>query len=413
MTDVYDVIIVGAGPAGMMAGISAKNDSNKVLILEKNSSAGVKLLLTGKGRCNVTTTKEIDEIVDAFASPGIFLYGSLSRFSNIDIMSFFEARGVELKEERGQRVFPSSDKAEDILNCLLSELKNSKVEVNYNVSVVSIKKEENIFIVSSKKASFKAKNIIITTGGVSYPQTGSSGDGYKFAKVFGHNIVSPIPALAPLITSDKEINTLAGLSLKNVEISLSSNNKVFAKEFGEMLFTHRGVSGPIVLKCSRSVYEHIKLGEKVICKIDMKPRLDEKTLKQSIMKKINENPKREYKSFLNTILPKSLVLYAASQTQIDVHQQSSTLLKAQIASLLKFLKYFEITIEGVDSIKKAIVTHGGVNTKEIDPKTMQSKLIEGLYFAGEIICLDGRTGGFNLTKAFSTGYVAGYFSSFV
>ncbi len=412
MTDIYDVLIVGAGPAGMMAGIGAKKDSNKVLILEKNSSAGTKLLLTGKGRCNVTTTKEINEIVEAFGSTGKFLYGSLSRFSNKDIMSFFETRGVELKEERGQRLFPKTDKAIDILNCLLTELKKSKVEINYDVPVRFIKKEKGVFVVTSKKTTFKAKNLVVATGGVSYPQTGSSGDGYKFAQVFGHDIITPIPALTPLITNDKDVTALSGLSLKNIEISFSSNNKVFVKEFGEMLFTHRGISGPIVLKCSRLVYEHINLGEKVICRIDIKPKLDEKTLKIRIIKEINNEPKKEYKSLLTKLLPKSLVPYAANQTQIDVHQQSSTLAKEQIMSLIKFLKYFEINIEGVDSIKKAIVTHGGVDIKEIDPKTMQSKLIEGLYFAGEIICLDGPTGGFNLTKAFSTGYVAGHFSSF-
>jgi len=411
MSDIYDVLIVGAGPAGMMAGISAKKDSNNVLILEKNSSAGVKLLLTGKGRCNVTTTKEINEIVEAFGSTGKFLYGSLSRFSNKDVMNFFETRGVELKEERGQRVFPKTDKAKDILNCLLNELKKSKVEINYDVPVRSIKKESGIFIVTSKNATFKTKNLIVATGGVSYPQTGSSGDGYKFAKIFGHNVITPIPALSPLITNDKDVTTLSGLSLKNIEISFSSTNKVFVKEFGEMLFTHQGISGPIVLKCARLVYEHINVGEKVICRIDLKPKLDEKTLKNRIIKEINNEPKKEYRSLLTKLLPKSLVLYAANQTQIDIHQQSSTLVKEQIMSLIKFLKYFEINIEGVDSIKRAIVTHGGVDIREINPKTMRSKLIEGLYFAGEIICLDGPTGGINLTKAFSTGFVAGTFAS--
>jgi len=326
-------------------------------------------------------------------------------------MNFFETRGVKLKEERGQRVFPINDKAIDILNCLLTEIKKSGVGIKYDVPVRSVKKEKDVFIVTSKKATFKARNLIVTTGGVSYPQTGSSGDGYKFSKVFDHNIITPIPALTPLITKDKDVDTLSGLSLKNVEISFLSDNKVFAKEFGEMLFTHRGISGPIVLKCSKSVYEHINVGGKVICSIDMKPKIDEKTLKNSIIKEINNNPKKEYKSLLKTLLPKSLVLYAANQTQINVHKQSSTLVKEQIISLIKFLKYFEFNIEGVDSIKRAIVTHGGVDIKEIDPKTMQSKLTKGLYFAGEIICLDGPTGGFNLTKAFSTGFVAGHFSS--
>lgn len=411
MQTIYDVIIVGSGPAGMMSAISAKKNKKGVLILEKNSSAGVKLLLTGKGRCNVTTTKEINDIVEAFGSNGKFLYGSLSRFSNKDVINYFESRGVELKIERGQRVFPKTDKSRDILNCLLNELKKLNVEIKYDSAVVSINKKSGTFIVTSKNKSFKAKKIIIATGGFSYPQTGSSGDGSKLANKLGHNVIAPMPALTPLISSDKNVNSLSGLSLKNVEISFVSNETVFAKEFGEMLFTHRGISGPIVLKCSKSVYEHINVGEKVTCRIDLKPRLDKQTLKKRIIKEINDEPKKEYKSLLSKLLPKKLVPFAANQTQVNPHQQTSTLLKEQIVSLIKFLKNIEFNIESVDSIKKAIVTHGGVDVKEIDPKTMQSKLVEGLYFAGEIICLDGPTGGFNLTKAFSTGHVAGYFSS--
>ncbi|MBN1168375.1 NAD(P)/FAD-dependent oxidoreductase [Candidatus Woesebacteria bacterium] len=406
-----DVLIIGAGPAGMMAGVSAKNDDNDVMILEKNSSAGVKLLLTGKGRCNVTTTKEIDEIVDAFGSLGKFLYGSLSRFSNKDIINFFESRGVRLKEERGQRVFPKSDNSQDILNCLLKELKDKDVHISYSTPVRSISKEKDVFKVRTKNNDFRAKKIIIATGGASYPQTGSTGDGYKFARSFGHKIIDPIPALTPLLTKDRNVNELAGLSLKNVEISFSSEEKIFSKEFGEMLFTHNGLSGPIVLKCSRSVYEHLNLGKKVTCRIDLRPKLNEKTLRQSIIRKINDTPKKEYKSLLNSLFPRSLVLYAASWTGIDLHQQSSTLTKQQLDALIKFMKYFEFKIEGVESIKRSIVTHGGVDIKEIDSRTMGSKIVEGLYFAGEIICLDGPSGGFNITKALSTGYVAGSFAS--
>jgi len=302
MSDIYDTIIVGAGPAGMMAGISAKKEDNNVLILEKNSSAGVKLLLTGKERCNVTTTKTTNEIVEAFGPTGKFLYGSLSRFSNKDVINFFETRGVELKEERGKRIFPKSDNSRDILNCLLNELIRSKVKTFYNATVISIKKENDIFTIISINAIYKARNLIITTGGVSYPETGSSGDGYKFAKTFGHKIITPMPALTPLITNDKNVTTLSGLSLKNVNISFSSTNKVFVKEFGEMLFTHRGISGPIVLKCSRLVYEHINVGKRVTCRIDMKPKLDEKILKRRIINEINNEPKKEYKNYFPALI---------------------------------------------------------------------------------------------------------------
>ncbi|MFC1600710.1 NAD(P)/FAD-dependent oxidoreductase [Patescibacteria group bacterium] len=412
MSIVYDVIIVGAGPAGMMAAISAKRGGNDVLLLEKNSSPGVKLLLTGKGRCNLTTTREVPDIIEAFGKNGKFLYGSLSRFSNEDVLEFFETRGIGLKVERGQRVFPKSDKSTDILRCLTKELGNKRVRVLYNILVKSIKKDHDIFEVVAKGDTYKTNNVIIATGGMSYPHTGSSGDGYKFAKELGHKIISPIPALTPLISNDKNIPSISGLSLKNVEISFSTNENVFAKEFGEMLFTHKGISGPIVLKCSRQVYEHLNLGEIVKCKIDLKPRLSKKVLKERIVREIKEAPKKEYKSLLEKLLPKSLVSYAANLTQIDIHKQGSTLTSRQMGSLINFLKDFQITIERVESIKRAIVTHGGVDIKEIDPKTMQSKIVEGLYFAGEIICLDGPTGGYNLTKAFSTGHVAGQFSTF-
>lgn len=407
MSDVYDVVIIGAGPAGMMAAISAASSGQKVALLEKNKSAGVKLLLTGKGRCNITTTKDVDEIVEAFGKNGKFLYGSLSRFSNKDIINFFESRGVNLKVERGQRVFPVSDNSEDILDCLLREIKKQKVDILYNCSVKSVKKVNDSFKIKTNNGEFFCKKLIIATGGMSYPQTGSTGDGYKFAKTFGHTIIDPVPALTPLVTNDKNITSLSGLSLKYVEISFSSNGKAFAKEFGEMLFTHFGMSGPLVLKCSRSVYEHLNLGKKVSCKIDLKPKLDEKTIKQRIIREITEFPKKEFKSLLLRLLPKSLVDFAIKETGIDAHQQSSTLTKEQFTLIINFLKNFNINIEGVQSIKRSIVTHGGVEIKEIDSRTMESKLVKDLFFAGELICLDGPTGGFNLTKALSTGHLAG------
>lgn len=407
----FDIAVIGAGPSGMMAGIFAKNTSNKVCIIEKNHSAGKKLLITGKGRCNVTTSKEISEIVSAFGKNGKFLYGSLYRFSNKDVINFFESRKVMLKEERGMRMFPVSNKSETILNCLLTELNSKGIEMIYNFPVNKITKIDHGFEISSKNKTINCKKLIIATGGKSYPETGSTGDGYLFAKSLGHSIITPIPALTPLITENKELVSLAGLTLKNVELSFSVNNKVLFREFGEMLFTHKGISGPIVLKLSRGVYEQIAMGNKVFANIDLKPKLDELTLRQRIHKEMLTTPKKEYQSLLSTLLPRLLIPYAIKATTIDKHMQNSTLNREEINNIINFLKFFRFEIKGVESIKKAIVTHGGVPVEEINPKNMESKITKGLFFAGEVICLDGPTGGFNMQKAFSTGYVAGMSSS--
>lgn len=409
----FDIAIIGSGPSGMMAAISAKqNDKSlKICILEKNSTSGMKLLLTGKGRCNLTTSKTIPEIIAAFGKNGKFLSGSLSRFSNIDLMSFFEDRGVKLKIERGDRVFPVSDKSQTVLDCLLDELRKLDINVMYNFSIKSIVKINNIFNISNGSKIIQSKKVIIATGGKSYPQTGSTGDGYVFARSLGHNIIQPIPSLAPLITNDKLLSKLAGLSLKNVDFKLLVEEKEIFKSFGEMLFTHIGISGPIVLKGSRIAFESLVLGKTVKASIDLKPRLDINTLMLRIRREIMEAPKKEYQSLLAKLLPRSLIYYAIEKTEIDKHKQSSLLSKDEIDRLIIFLKDFNFQITGVESIKKAIVTHGGIDIKEIDPKTMQSKIVPGLYFCGEIICLDGPTGGFNLQKAFCTGYVAGMFAS--
>jgi len=411
MNNIFDVAIIGAGPAGMMAAISAKNSKNNVCIIEKNFSFGNKLLLSGKGRCNVTSSKDIHDIVKAFGREGRFLYGVLSQFTNQDLMAFFEERGVKLKVERGDRVFPVSNDASAILNCLFDEIKRKNINIINDFEVFKIRKTNELFEIYSRSGKILSKKIVISTGGMSYPKTGSNGSGYKFAKYFGHTIIDPIPALVPLIVNDKNLNSLAGLSLKNVELSFQSNNKIFSKEFGEMLFTHKGISGPIVLKQSKDVYQKIKSGGEVIAKIDLKPRLDEITLRKRIIKEITEAPKKEYQNLLATLLPRLLILYATDYTKIVRHQQSSTLLKEQLTLLVNFLKNFNFKIDKVDSINHAIVTHGGVPIQEIDRKTMESKVVLGLYFAGEIICLDGPTGGFNMQKAFSTGYVAGKSSS--
>ncbi len=407
MNNIFDVAIIGGGPAGMMAGISAKNNRNKVCILEKNSSLGRKLLLTGKGRCNFTTSKEVSGIIGAFGRQGRFLYGALTKFSNKDLISFFEKRNVKTKIERGSRVFPESNKSITILRCLEDELREKEVNLFFNFNVKTIVQKANYFYISTRLRTIKTNKIIIATGGKSYPETGSTGDGYKFAEILGHKIIEVKPALVGLVVENKSINSLAGLSLKNINIHFLINGKPFIKEFGEMLFTHIGISGPCVLKASKDVYENLRKQKEVSAKIDLKPRLDQKKLKQRIHREISKSPKKEYQSLLKTLLPRLLINYAIYKTNIDKHKQASQLNRTEIKKLIEFLKDFRFKIHAVEPLKKAIITNGGIDIDEIDSRNMESKKVRNLFFAGEIISLVGPTGGYNLQKAFSTGWLAG------
>ena len=407
MNNIYDVAIIGGGPAGMMAGISGKTTENSVCVLEKNSTLGRKLLLTGKGRCNFTTSKEIPEIVDSFGKQGKFLYGALTRFSNKDLIGFFENRRIKTKIERGSRVFPESNKSNTIQNCLENELKKKEVDIFFEFNVGKIVKRPDYFYIYSKQETIKANKIIIATGGKSYPETGSTGDGYRFAEVLGHKIIPPKPALVGLVVKDQDIASLAGLSLKNISLYFLADDKPFVKEFGEMLFTHIGISGPCVLRSSKDVYEKLESGKEVYAKIDLKPGLDQKKLKQRIHREVSKAPKKEYQSLLNALLPRLLVNYAMVKTNIDKHKKTSLLSKSEIQKLIEFLKDFSFKISAVEPLKKAIITNGGIDINEINPKNMESKKVKNLFFAGEIISLVGPTGGYNLQKAFSTGWVAG------
>ncbi|PIS08984.1 aminoacetone oxidase family FAD-binding enzyme [Candidatus Beckwithbacteria bacterium CG10_big_fil_rev_8_21_14_0_10_34_10] len=407
MNNVFEVAIIGGGPAGMMAGIEAKTSKNKVIILEKNQSLGKKLLLTGKGRCNLTTSKEIPQIIDAFGKKGKFLYGALTRFSNQNLRQFFEEKGVKLKVERGGRVFPQSDKSKTILNCFEKELKKKKVKINFEFKVKKVIVKDNLFKLINQEETILAKKLIIATGGKSYPQTGSTGDGYLFAQALGHKIIRPEPALVPLIVNDKEINSLAGLSLKNINLSFFCEDKVFLKEFGEMLFTHQGISGPIVLEFSKEVYKKLNKGKKILAQIDLKPALEKSVLKKRIHREIEKMPKKEYQNLLRVLLPRLLIEYVLKITEVDKHLKNACLTEIQISNLINFLKDFRFEITGVMPLKTAIVTSGGIDINEINSKTMESKIVPNLFFAGEIIALDGPTGGYNLQKAFSTGWLAG------
>lgn len=408
MPDVFDVIIIGAGPAGMMAGISAAKANAKVCLIERNPVLGKKLLLTGKGRCNLTTDKSVAEIVEAFDRKGRFLYGALARFSNEDLIKFLNNRGVVTKVERGGRIFPASNTALTILNCLKNELIKKKVTVVYHCRIAKIAKTGNLFhLTSLDKKSFSAKKIIIATGGKSYPQTGSTGDGYRLAKELGHTITPLRPALVPLLTNDAGIRSLAGLTLKNITLLLKADGEKIVSLFGEMLFTHEGISGPVVLKASQKVGEELAAGHKVFAHIDLKPALDQKTLKNRIQRERQLLGKKEYQSLLKELLPRLLIPLAIKKTHIDKHRKVAELTREEIRVLIAFLKDFSFEVNDIAPIEEGIITGGGVDLSELDSRTMESKIIPGLYFCGEIIDLAGPTGGFNLQKAFSTGWLSG------
>lgn len=412
--DYFDIAVIGGGSAGMMAGIAAGEDKVRdtpgirVCLLERNDNLGIKLLLTGNGRCNLTTTKSIKEIVTGFGPKGSFLYSSLSKFSNLDLINFFEARGIKTKVERDQRVFPADDKAVSILNCLKNELKNNKVKVIFNFRTVKIEKQKDYFkIFSGSGQSLYSRKVIIATGGKSYPETGSTGDGYLLAKNLGHKISPLKPALVPLFVKNEEIRSLAGLDLDNVNLTVMADGKPWKKIFGDVLFTHQGISGPIVLSVSRDIYDLFKSNKGVTASLDLKPALNKEKLRQRINRDVLILAKKEFQTLLAGLLPNSLIPYVLERLRIERHKRNGNLTKEEKDRLTDFLKNFTFKIDGVAPIEVGIVTAGGVKIEEIDQRTMESKIIPGLYFAGEIIGLDGPTGGFNLTKAFSTGWVAG------
>ncbi len=434
----YNTVIIGGGPAGMMAAIQAI-DKGSTLIIEKNKKLGKKLLITGKGRCNITTSLGINEIIDALGDNGKFFYGALTRFSNYDLMKFFEDRGLDLVEERGKRMFPKSQKAHDVLQTLESILRKKGIPIKYDSEVTEVisressvsdsdssSKEqqsinENGFeIIINDNEKINANNLIIATGGVSYPATGSRGDGYEFAKSLGHKIIKPHSALVSMVVKDYQIRELAGLTLKNVELSffripydegfdIKAANKHIASKFGDMLFTHRGISGPIVLDLSKTVGEEMSKHrrEEIWVSIDLKPALSEEQLYRRINRDIKNNPKIYYGNLLKGLLPTSLIDIAVEKTGIEYDKEVSLMRREERQALLKFLKNFVFKVDELDVIYTAIVTAGGVELDEINPTTMESKLVDNLYFAGEVINLEGPTGGFNLQIAWSTGFVAG------
>jgi hypothetical protein len=400
------VVVVGGGAAGMISAIRAAENGNKVTLIEKNEKLGKKLYITGKGRCNIANLCTGEDFFKNVNSNPKFLISAINKFSPSDLYNFFEGLGVKLKVERGGRVFPASDKSADILDALKKRLNALKVEIKLNESVVSFKKENNrITQVVTNKGQYAASYVILATGGASYPLTGSTGDGYIFAKQLGHTVIEPKPALTPIIF-DMPFDPAypQGLSLKNVTAKIGK-----FEEFGEMLFTDNGVSGPIVLTLSSKITNTIHDSRFTIhdFKIDLKPALTEEQLDNRILKDFGENKNKQFKNALDALLPKSLIDYIVKLSKINPEKPVNTITKAERQGLVKLLKGLTFKIKRLGGFESAIITVGGVCVKEINPATMKSKLVENLYFAGELIDLDAFTGGFNLQIAFSTGHVAG------
>lgn len=399
------VAVIGSGPAGIMAALTAA-DSNKVILIDKNNKLGKKLYITGKGRCNITNSKDIGEFFDNIPGNPHFLYSSLYTFTNLDTMNLLESLGVRLKVERGDRVFPESDKSSDIISAFERELVRKKVDIRFNSKVSEIKYSNNKItsIILEDGNIIKADHYILCTGGLSYPQTGSTGDGYNFAKTLGHNVTNIIPSLVPIEVKEEWVKDLQGLSLKNVELKIiDSKNKVIFKDFGEMLFTHFGLSGPIVLSAGRTV----SLNKELKASINLKPGLNQDELDKRIQRDFNKNINKAFKNSLDELLPKKLIETIINLSKIDENKKVNLITREERKNLVQILQNLTFNIKGTRPIAEAIITAGGVDIKEVDPSTMKSKIIDNLSFAGELLDVDALTGGYNIQIALSTGYLAG------
>lgn len=398
------IVIIGAGPAGLMTAVEcSKNKDNQVIILESNEKIGKKLFITGKGRCNVTNNCSNDEFLKNVVTNSKFLYNSISNFSTNDTINFFNESGTLLKVERGNRVFPKSDKSSDIIKTFSKLLKKDNVKLYLNTLVSDIVKKEETFKVKTTQGNIKGDAVVVATGGKSYSSTGSKGDGYKFAKRFNHTIIKPVPALIPINLKNYD-GSLSGLSLKNVLISININGKRFS-EFGEMLFTHNGISGPIVLTLS-SYINKFEIKDKDIL-LDLKPALSYEQLNDRIIRDCSENKNKTLKNYLKELLPLSLIDFFIKAGNFKPDCKMCNLEKNVRKNIIQCLKNLTFKVDKFEDIEYAIVTSGGVNVKEINPKNMESKYVKNLFFVGEVLDLDALTGGFNIQIALSTGFSSG------
>ena len=407
------VIVVGGGAAGMFAAIAAAKNGHQVTLYEKNEKLGKKIFITGKGRCNITNAADMEELFDAVVTNSKFLYSSFYGYTNQNVIDFFEDAGVPVKIERGNRVFPISDHSSDVIRALEREMKKVGVKVCLNTEVKSVEAEKGKFnkVVLKDTTTQTADACIVATGGLSYRSTGSTGDGFRFAENVGHKVTQCFPSLVPMETKEPWICELQGLSLRNVEAKILDGKKELYKDFGEMLFTHFGVSGPLIISASSYVGKKFmdKNGQKkeLTLEIDLKPALTEEQLDQRVLRDFEENHNRQFKNAITKLFPTKLIPVMLELGGIDPEKKVNSIEKEERKQFVHLIKHFRMTLTGLRDYPEAIITKGGVNVKEIDPGTMESKLVKGLYFAGEVLDLDALPGGFNLQIAWSTGYAAG------
>lgn len=418
------VVVIGGGPAGMMAAITSAKQGNDVILLEKMKSCGRKLLITGKGRCNITSSLPMDKFIENIPENGKFLYSAFKNFTNQDIITLLKENNVNVKEERGNRIFPLSDRSLDVLQAFENEMKKNNVKICTETEVKEIKISDNtvnkVIYLNKKSGTLEeilTEKVILATGGKSYPLTGSTGDGYKIAKELGHTITKISGSLVPLISKNEDLQlcqSMQGLSLRNISMKIvdEEKNKKIYEDFGELLFTHFGVSGPTILSSSAHILRYKNVEEllqrgKIKLQIDLKPALNEEKLNLRLLRDFEKYKNKQIINSLNELLPKKMIEPVIKKAKIKNEKRINEITKQERENLIRVIKCFEITISGFRPIEEAIITRGGINVKEINPKTMESKLIEGLYFAGEIIDVDAYTGGFNLQIAYSTGYTAG------
>lgn len=400
--------IIGGGASGIMAAYGAAFDkNNEVTILEKNDRIGKKLYITGKGRCNITNSREIEELMDCVVKNRNFLYSSFYTFTNEDIVKLLNNTGLKTKVERGDRVFPISDKSIDVIKTFEKILEKNNCKILLKKSVQKIEKKQDKFLVYTSDEIFEFDKLIVATGGVSYRTTGSSGDGYEFAKKFGHTIISPKPSLVPILVKDTDIKELQGLTLTNINLDFKIGKNKYS-EFGDLMFMKNGITGPTVLRASSKI-THSK--DRIKLSIDLKPALDFKKLDERILRDLNENSNKSIINALEKISTKSIIPLILERSSIQKDIKAHQLTKEQRMSIVENIKSFKLIFNSLDDINNAIITSGGISVKEIDSSTMESKLIKNLYFSGEIIDVDALTGGYNLQIAFSTGYLAGISST--
>ena len=405
----FDAIIIGAGPAGMMAAIRAAERNKKILLIERNNAPGKKILISGKGRCNLTNSCDIGDFLGKFSRSGDFLRNAFARFFNTDLMLFFEGSRLKLKVERGGRVFPESGKSGDVLDALKEKLKGKNIRVlpgeRAREAIIKNKKIEGVLTYSRKR--FRASRVVIATGGLSYPGTGSTGDGYRIAERLGHKTVPLKPALSPILIKERFIRDWQGIALKNARLALFAGDKKIDEKFGEMLFTHFGLSGPAALDISASVYDALKIKDNVTVSVNFKPAMDHKKLDARLLREFKAAAKKSVKNIFKNLLPRGIIGGFLEYSGVSGDKSASHLTAGERKNLIRGLFDLRLSVEGVMPAKDAIVTRGGVNTKEINPKTMESRLVKGLFFAGEVIDVDAKTGGYNMQAAFSTGWVCG------